>query len=216
MSILTNAQLKALWVTGYKPDQSDFDNLFDTLKSSYPVDIAISDFIINDAVVNFYQAKPHYINFSSSIFDSILLDDLQFLQDFQLIDVTFNTKQNFYFNYAANLQTIGFVNTVGVNAFGFGNLQNLSTLTMRNCSYNGGLITSINHLETCANCLQIDLSENAFTQSAVDNVLVDLVDLGQSSGSVNLIGSSMSAPSSIGLAAKATLVSRGWSVFVHP
>lgn len=50
------------------------------------------------------------------------------------------------------------------------------------------------------------------TQSTVDNILTELVTANKSNGTVNITGGTSSAPSATGLAAKATLVSRGWTV----
>ena len=52
----------------------------------------------------------------------------------------------------------------------------------------------------------------AFSQATVDNILVQMVATGQISGNIQLTGGTSSAPSATGLAAKATLEGRGWSV----
>jgi hypothetical protein len=50
------------------------------------------------------------------------------------------------------------------------------------------------------------------TQASVDNILVSLDYAGRLGGSVTLTGTSMAAPGTAGLAAKASLVAKGWSV----
>jgi hypothetical protein len=55
----------------------------------------------------------------------------------------------------------------------------------------------------------------ALSQQSVDNILVSLNTAGQSNGIVNLDGGTSSAPSSTGLAAKASLQSRGWTVITN-
>ena len=52
----------------------------------------------------------------------------------------------------------------------------------------------------------------ALTQTSVDNILASLVVSGRTNGSINLTGGTTSPPSAAGLASKATLLSRGWTV----
>lgn len=52
----------------------------------------------------------------------------------------------------------------------------------------------------------------ALTQTSVDNILVSLDTAGQSNGIVNLDGGTSSAPGAPGLAAKAALIVKGWTV----
>ena len=52
----------------------------------------------------------------------------------------------------------------------------------------------------------------ALTQTSVDNILASLVVSGRTNGSINLTGGTTSTPSAAGLASKATLLSRGWTV----
>lgn len=55
----------------------------------------------------------------------------------------------------------------------------------------------------------------ALTQTSVDNILVSLDTAGQSNGFVNLDGGTSASPSSTGLAAKASLQARGWTVLTN-
>jgi SHS2 domain-containing protein len=52
----------------------------------------------------------------------------------------------------------------------------------------------------------------ALTQESVDNILVSLVKAGKTGGTINITGGISETPSSVGLAAKTTLQSRGWTV----
>ena len=55
----------------------------------------------------------------------------------------------------------------------------------------------------------------ALDQTSVDNILVSLDTAGQSNGVVNLDGGTSAAPSATGLAAKASLQGKGWTVFTN-
>jgi len=57
-----------------------------------------------------------------------------------------------------------------------------------------------------------DFSGNALGQSTVDNILVRFVATNAINGDLQIGGGTNAAPSSIGLAAKATLELRGWSI----
>jgi len=59
---------------------------------------------------------------------------------------------------------------------------------------------------------KIDLDDCALTQAQVDNVLADCVASGVTGGKVLDLAGTNAAPSAGGLANKATLVSRGWTV----
>lgn len=52
----------------------------------------------------------------------------------------------------------------------------------------------------------------ALSQQSVDNILVSINASGISNGGLDIVGGTSSPPSPIGLAAKASLVSRGWTV----
>jgi hypothetical protein len=55
-------------------------------------------------------------------------------------------------------------------------------------------------------------TNNAFSQATVDHILERMVATGAENGQLNIDGGTSSAPSANGLAAKATLEGRGWSV----
>lgn len=52
----------------------------------------------------------------------------------------------------------------------------------------------------------------ALTQTSVDNILVSIAAAGTSNGTVNITGGTSATPGAAGLAAKATLEGRGWTV----
>jgi hypothetical protein len=52
----------------------------------------------------------------------------------------------------------------------------------------------------------------ALNQTSVDNILVSLDTAGQSNGTVGIYGGTSAAPSATGLAAKASLQAKGWTV----
>ena len=52
----------------------------------------------------------------------------------------------------------------------------------------------------------------ALSQASVDGILASLVTAGNSNGTLNMHGGTSATPSAAGLASKATLVSRGWTV----
>jgi hypothetical protein len=55
----------------------------------------------------------------------------------------------------------------------------------------------------------------ALSQQSVDNILVSLDTAGQSNGTVNIDGGTSSAPGAAGLAAKASLQAKGWTVLTN-
>jgi len=56
----------------------------------------------------------------------------------------------------------------------------------------------------------------ALNQTSVDNILVSIDTAGQINGTLNMTGGTSSAPSAVGLAAKASLEGKGWTVTVNP
>jgi hypothetical protein len=77
--------------------------------------------------------------------------------------------------------------------------------------------TGLQHINItgCVNLEEVSLDNNALTEASVDHVLITLDDNGLSSGNVDLIGGTNSAPSVTGLAAAANLTGKGWSVNVN-
>jgi hypothetical protein len=52
----------------------------------------------------------------------------------------------------------------------------------------------------------------ALDQTSVDNILVSLDTAGQSNGTVSIDGGTSAAPGTAGLAAKASLQGKGWTI----
>jgi len=118
---------------------------------------------------------------------------------------------------------------------GIPNLTGLNSLTffdMDQCSISGAIdisassfnaltgfdlsgndITSITLPEAYLN--NVNLGNNALTETAVNNVLQWLVGSGVENGYVSLEGGTNAIPTDYGLTAKTTLQSRGWDVFVN-
>jgi hypothetical protein len=65
------------------------------------------------------------------------------------------------------------------------------------------------------NITYLDLSNNSLAQVNVDDILLSLVTNNQVNGYLDLRGLANDAPTSTGLAAKATLEARGWIVYVN-
>lgn len=81
--------------------------------------------------------------------------------------------------------------------------------TSINCQLNPALAS----LPTIpAPCSLLDANGCALSRNAIDDILVRLAAGAVSSGTLVLSGGTNAAPSATGLAAKATLVSRSWSV----
>ena len=212
MAILTNAQLKALWVTGFKPTQADFDDLFDSIKSGIPEIFNLNAFSDVTFSLDFSQRIPQYVSASGINCKSVRFDDLSQLQSLLFSSNSLVDVCNIDLSSAGQLIMLDGSGNTNVNFFGFSYLYSLTTLRLYQVTLNGALLTGINHIEASNLLTTVDLSGNAFTQGAVDNVLEDLVNLAAHDGNCDLSGASMASPSSVGLAAKAVLVSRGWTV----
>jgi len=69
------------------------------------------------------------------------------------------------------------------------------------------------------NCLAIDFyfawKDCSLNQTSIDNILVSLNTAGQSGGIVHLNGGTSATPGAAGLAAKASLQARGWTVLTN-
>jgi hypothetical protein len=82
--------------------------------------------------------------------------------------------------------------------------------------YNGN--TGLQHINItgCVNLDNVELNDNALTQASVDHVLITLDNNGLTGGYVDVNGGTSATPSVAGLAAEASLVGKGWSVFYNP
>jgi hypothetical protein len=78
--------------------------------------------------------------------------------------------------------------------------------------------TGLQHINItgCVNLDDVELDNNDLTEASVNHVLITLDDNGLTGGIVDLTGGTNSAPSGLGLAAQASLVIKGWVVFVNP
>ena len=81
--------------------------------------------------------------------------------------------------------------------------------------YNIG--TGLQHINItgCVNLDDVELDNNDLTEASVDHVLITLDNNGLSNGDVFLDGGTNATPSALGLAAQASLVIKGWTVFVN-
>jgi hypothetical protein len=69
--------------------------------------------------------------------------------------------------------------------------------------------------DTCtATDFSVAWSNCALSSQSVDNILVSLDTAGQSNGTVSIDGGTNSYPGAAGLAAKASLEAKGWSVSI--
>jgi hypothetical protein len=77
--------------------------------------------------------------------------------------------------------------------------------------------TGLQHINItgCVNLDDVELDNNDLTEASVNHVLITLDDNGLSNGRVGLSGGTSATPSGLGLAAQASLVIKGWAVFVN-
>ena len=78
--------------------------------------------------------------------------------------------------------------------------------------------TGLQHINItgCVNLIDVDLRRNSLTEASVDHVLITLDNNGLSNGYVYLDEGTSATPSALGLAAQASLVIKGWTVFINP
>jgi hypothetical protein len=112
----------------------------------------------------------------------------------------------------ANLQTSYLYNNLLT-----GSVPSLSTWSsLKDLRWYSNKITGYVGGGISATCGTIQLQNNLLIESAVDEILSDLVDAGRTSGDgicvCNLDGTGNATPSAAGLADAATLVARGWTV----
>lgn len=97
----------------------------------------------------------------------------------------------------------------GLAALSLNGLSLLESLDASNCPLLGGV-----DVGDCSSLTSIDASGCALPSAVVDAILAQLDANGESGGTVDLSGGTNEAPSAAGLAAKATLEGRGWTVTV--
>jgi hypothetical protein len=95
-------------------------------------------------------------------------------------------------------------------------LQGLPSLEGFDLSGNIGITNvTISSSQPLGNNFEIILSNNALTQTAVDNILVELAANSINNGYVQLNDGTNAAPGAAGLAALTTLTGKGWSCDVN-
>ena len=112
--------------------------------------------------------------------------------------------------FASGIDTDGTV-SIAVGAVQFSSLVWMGDATSITCS--GHVLTALPAIPP--SCVTLVASNNALTQTAVDNVLANLVTNGLSNGTVNLSGGTNAVPSVTGLASAAALTGDGWTVVVN-
>jgi hypothetical protein len=78
--------------------------------------------------------------------------------------------------------------------------------------------TGLQHINItgCVNLEDVYLFNNNLTQASVDHVLITLDNNGLTDGYVDLDGGTNATPSALGLAAKLSLETKSWDVFINP
>jgi hypothetical protein len=119
-----------------------------------------------------------------------------------------------------NLTYINFDNNTYTKNISIGNCPSFSSVSIESPSnlvfleiYNT-LITTIN-LTGIVTLENIYLNNNAINQAGIDNVLITSDISGVLNGSISSVGGTNAAPSATGLAAKASLLTKGWYVITN-
>lgn len=124
------------------------------------------------------------------------------LAEFPKIDTSSGENFNNAWGWCTSLTSFPLLNVSSGTTFqgswyGCTNLASFPSGVFDSCLAN-------NYIQAWGNC--------ALSQQSVDNILVSLNTAGQSNGIVNIDGGTSSPPGSAGLAAKASLEGRGWTV----
>lgn len=151
------------------------------------------------------------------------------ITSFPLLDLSSGTNFRSTWSFCSNLVDLLEVNVSSGTTFesawwGCSSLQSFPALNMSNSisfyrTWRG--CTSLvdfppNMFDTCQ-CVDFYLAwENcALSQQSVDNILISLDTANQSNGVITINGGTSSLPSSIGDAAVASLLSKGWSISLN-
>ena len=115
----------------------------------------------------------------------------------------------------SNLQKLQGIEEWDGDDMGFTSLDFTGITSLRQL-YN--IDTGLQHINItgCVNLDDVELQDNALTQASVDHVLITLDNNGLSNGFLDLSGGTNATPSALGLAAEASLVIKGWDVFINP
>ena len=124
------------------------------------------------------------------------------LTSFPLINTSAGTNFAYTWYGCASLTSFPLINTSAGISFqsawaGCSSLTSFPSAMFDSCP-------AVNFAGTFQNC--------ALSQASVDGILASLVTAGRTNGTVNVHGGTSATPSAAGLASKATLVSRGWTV----
>lgn len=131
--------------------------------------------------------------------------DCSNLTSFPKIDTSLGVDFNYTWEGCSSLTSFPSLDFGSGLEFGFA-WANCSSLT----SFPSGVFDS------CPSTIYNGAWQNcALSQQSVDNILVSLNTAGQSNGVVNIDGGTSSAPGAAGLAAKASLEGKGWTVTVN-
>jgi hypothetical protein len=124
------------------------------------------------------------------------------LTSFPLINTAKGTSFSYAWRGCSSLTSFPLINTAKGTSFiyawyGCSSLTSFPTNMFDSCP-------ATNFTSAFQNC--------ALSQASVDGILASLVTAGKTNGTLNMNGGTSSTPSAGGLASKATLVSRGWTV----
>jgi hypothetical protein len=212
MAIKSLSELKSLWVTGYKPTQADFWDLFDTIKSGVPESFIFSYMNLPSFTPDFSMRLAYALSYDSSHLKSIVLGDCSLLNSLTFSNGDFSVSQVIDVSGMANLVTC-YVNSYNNLLYtGYGESDSISDLSISNVSVGGVKITTIEDLTNATALSTANFSNNNLSQAAVDKVLADIDSVGLHDGELYLNGGTNSAPSAAGLISKGNLVGKGWSV----
>lgn len=123
---------------------------------------------------------------------------------------------NFTSGYLSNITSLDFSPCPILNGIDINNTP-LTSVNISNCLYLNELFIidgSLTTVDVSANLYltHVNLQNNLLTQTAVDDILVALDNIGLSDGGVQLDGTGNAAPSATGTAAAANLTGKGWFV----
>jgi len=115
----------------------------------------------------------------------------------------------------SNLQKLEGIDEWDGDNMGFTSLDFTGITTMTEL-FNGS--TGLQHINItgCVNLDDVELDSNDLTEASVDHVLITLDNNGLTGGYIDLSGGTNATPSALGLAAEASLVIKGWTVFINP
>jgi len=131
--------------------------------------------------------------------------DCESLTSFPLLNVSNGTSFAYAWSGCTSLTSFPLLNVSSGTIFGYA-WQSCTSLT----SFPAEILDSClatNFTNAWQNC--------ALNQTSVDNILVSLDIAGQSDGTVTISGGTSAAPGTAGLAAKASLQAKGWTVITN-